>query len=96
MTHVLTLKTGKTTVEVHLLNPGEVFPNFGGSRHGLLVRKTASMVVRTRSPFDCRDVEYDIHDHGVWTWIADIVNREHAAFEAEAPAPVADKESVVK
>jgi len=55
--------------EIHLLNPGEVFPGFGGSRHGLLVKKTASLIVRRTTSYDLKDTEYDLRDESVWEWL---------------------------
>lgn len=68
---VLTLKfSDGNTVEVHMLNPGEHFPGFGGSRHDLVVGKTASMVLRRTSRMSRTDSERDIHDPAFWTMIA--------------------------
>lgn len=57
---------GGTVWEYHILQPGEVFPGFGGSRHGLLVKKTASLVVRERGAHGLRDVEYAINNPKAW------------------------------
>lgn len=61
MTHVLTVTLAAhsdTTVEVHMLNPGEHFERFGGSSRGLtVVGKTASLITRTKSPGGTEDVE---------------------------------------
>lgn len=59
-------KNGADTKSVYLLNPGQVFSGFGGSRSGLLVRKTASLIVRESGPAGCYDTEYDIADKKVW------------------------------
>lgn len=59
-------KLNDTQIDVYLLNPGEVFPGFGGSRSGLLVRKTASLIVRQTSPGGLYDTEYSIHDQQAW------------------------------
>lgn len=62
-------KPGTTRVELYLLNPGDHFPEFGGSRHSLVVKKTASLVVRERSPWSTRDTEYDTAEgEGLKTW----------------------------
>lgn len=63
-----------TTVIVHALNPGETFERFGGSRHGLTVRKTASLVVSTKTPWDYKDVEYDLRDQDTWNWLIRLIN----------------------
>lgn len=55
--------------EVHLLNPGEWFQNFGGSRHALQAKKTASLIVRRTSPHGLTDIEYDLRDESVWEWL---------------------------
>lgn len=74
---VLTLKsseTGKTVCEVYMLNPGQHFPGFGGSRHGLTVQKTASLIVRNTQGGCITDVEHDITDGTVWAWLARLIN----------------------
>ena len=79
---VLTIKMSeKEYTEIHLLNPRETLPEFGGNRHGLIVGKTASLVLLRRGVWGCNDTEYDIHDKGVWKWIADLIN-EKAAITA--------------
>lgn len=60
--------TPDTQIEVYLLNPGNHFDRFGGSRQGLVVRKTASLIVRTHS-MGLRDVEYDLGDEVMWGYI---------------------------
>jgi hypothetical protein len=70
---------GQVETEIHLLNPGENFPGFGGSRHGLTVRKTASLITRTRHTGPdgfTDDIELDIHEPGVWKWLARLINGE--------------------
>ena len=42
---VLTLKFGREIHEIHMLNPGEVFEDFGGNSD-LFVGSTASIVIR--------------------------------------------------
>src|SRR4051794_3071988 len=73
MAKVLTAKTGTETIEVHMLNPGEVFPGFGGSCTGLLVGKTASLVTRHISRMGTVDRELDILNLGFWKWIAGVM-----------------------
>lgn len=56
----------KTRYSVYLLNPGEVYAGFGGSSAGLPVRKTASLFVRTVSPWGAEDREYNLADPFAW------------------------------
>lgn len=63
-----TASTG-THFEVHVLNPGEVFPGFGGSRTGLLVKKTPSIIVRERNGMGTTDHEYSVDHPEFWKWI---------------------------
>lgn len=85
MAYVLRVhKEGSFTVEIHLLNPGQTFPFFGGSSRGLTVRKTASMIVRTKHPMvGIRDLETEIHDMSIWQWVSGLVN-EHG-FTMDCP-----------
>lgn len=63
------------TVEVYLLNPGDYFEGFGGSRHGLVVRKTASLIIRTKhQAWGFRDVEYNVNDKEAWKAVAEGIN----------------------
>ena len=82
---VLTVKFGDETIEPHMLNPGDVFEGFGGSRHPLIAgldfatgekqkRQTASLVMRREGPMGMADKEFDIHDATVWAWIARMIN----------------------
>lgn len=71
---VLKLQFEESTYEVHTLNVGERFPNFGGSRHDLIARKTASLIISRHSPHDRSDTEYDIHNPHAWAWIAKLIN----------------------
>lgn len=59
----------KIEYQVYLLNPGEVFAGFGGTRSGLLVRKTASLIIRCLACGSSTDVEYDIRDPNAWRTI---------------------------
>lgn len=79
MAHILTLTSTKrdeppARVEFHLLNAGEFFAGFGGSRHGLVVRKTASLVTRWISPASMKDTEWNIGDPRPWKWLDELVN----------------------
>jgi hypothetical protein len=73
---VLSIKTDRANFEVHMLNPKEHFPNFGGSKHALVVGKTASMVIRSEyiESGQLVDDECDINDPVIWAWIADLIN----------------------
>ena len=92
---VLTIKTESHTYDIHMLNVGETFWRFGGSRHGLTAgrdfatgnrqrKPTASMVVRTKTRMTQEDVEYDIYAPDVWAYIAKMLN-EVDGIEASAP-----------
>lgn len=83
------------TYEIHMLNPGDVFEGFGGSKHPLVIgrdfatgdrlkKQTASMVVRERGPMGLKDNEYDIHDLRIWRWIAALINDSPAESETVA------------
>ncbi len=81
---ILTLSLkGKTSVtRVYLLNPGQHFPRFGGSSRGLVVGKTASLIVRYFSGFDTKDVEYDLADPKAWRHLRKLLgNPEHVRLE---------------
>jgi hypothetical protein len=58
--------SGSNTTTVYMVNPGDVFHGFGGSRHALSPKKTASMIVRSLGPMGLNDCEYDINDKAVW------------------------------
>lgn len=59
---------GTMRVRVYLLNVGDVFHGFGGSRHGLVVRKKASLIVRELD-HGLRDHEYDLNSENAWSAI---------------------------
>lgn len=89
---VLTIKIGENhSTEIHMLNPGEVFDGFGGSRHGLAVKKTASLITRVREGM-LQDTERDITDKHVWEFIAKCINGEIKA-EALIDFPEEKKEA---
>lgn len=75
---VLTLTCGGETVEIHMLNPGQLFDKFGGSRSGLVVGKTASLITRRISAMGIVDRELDIYDADIWEWLARLINGEKA------------------
>lgn len=88
--HVLTVKLDAgTSYELHMLNPRETFPGFGGSRAGLLVGKTASLVSRMHTPNTTSDTEHDIHDPVVWEAIGRWINQgtAMAALKVLATTP---------
>jgi hypothetical protein len=61
---------GSMRTRVYLLNPGDVFAYFGGSRHGLCVKKTASLILSQSSPaMGRRDTEYDLTNADAWDCI---------------------------
>ena len=60
----------KYRYQVYLLPARAFFEGFGGSRSGLLVGDTPSMVVRTYEPHGTRrDVEYNLAAKGVWQFL---------------------------
>ena len=88
---VLELTLNKTpeqspaTIEIHMLQPGEHFPKFGGSSRGLTARKTASLITRTKAFGTWSDVEYDIADKSFWMWLAERINNaDHLSQTAYA------------
>lgn len=85
---VLTIKTSATTeTEIHMLNPRECMPRFGGSRSGLVVGETASLVTRAKTAGMQQDVEREITDPFIWDYIARCINGE-----IKVTATVIDKE----
>lgn len=81
----LTLRSGKSTQEIHLLNVKDCFPNFGGSRHALVVQKTASIVIRTRNEAgELIDTEHKIDDPKVWNAIAKCINTNDGSVTANS------------
>lgn len=69
-----------TRVRVYLLNPGEHFERFGGSKRGYTDRKTATLIVSTLQCGSVRDVAYDLRGGtthpDVWPWIRRMMLRE--------------------
>lgn len=85
---VLTIKenaTGKVVTEVYLLNPGESFEGFGGSRHALPIKKTASLIIRSMHGGCINDNEHDITNGGSWAWIARLINDKTLGITAAGP-----------
>lgn len=66
---VLSYQIDKTKIRVYLLNPGEWFQGFGGSRHAKPVTKTASLIIRYNDNTGLRDHEYDLADKDAWAAI---------------------------
>lgn len=64
-----------TEIEIHTLNPGEAFPNFGGSKHACVAGKTASLITRTKN-IGVSDFEMDIYNKEFWAWIGRLITRE--------------------
>lgn len=94
---VLTITDDKQpcVLEVHLLQPGEHFTPFGGSKSGLCVGKTPSLVTREVSPWGTRDIERDIHDPFFWNMISNLINGQSEGVTAKATQPVALTTAVV-
>lgn len=71
---VITIKADSTTYEIFALDVGRNYlEGFGGSRHALYPKDTASIVIRERSSLGFRDTEYDIDSPHVWNWIAELI-----------------------
>lgn len=69
---VLKYRAHGIDTEVYLLDPGEIFEGFGGSRHGLPIKKTASLIVRQSGPGIggmLKDTEYGINRKDIWDHI---------------------------
>lgn len=82
---VLTVELPDMTYEVHMLNPKDHMPGFGGSRSGLLVSdKTASLILRQNvKGGGIHDSEHDIHDPRVWEAIAKWINDTRGVIKAK-------------
>ena len=65
---IFEFETSHERVSVYVLKPGQNFERFGGSRHGLTVVKTPSLIIRTHSlrGHGTQDVEHDVHNINVW------------------------------
>jgi hypothetical protein len=70
---VLTIKVDDDTIDVYMLNPGEHFPDFAGSRQDLVVQTTASLITRRRG-LSVDDEEKEINDKQFWAWMARMLN----------------------
>ena len=66
---IMDFTVGASRKRVYLLNPGDHFDRFGGSSRGLVVRKTASLIV-SENQGGCRyDSEDDVNKKDVWARI---------------------------
>lgn len=63
----------ETRTRVYILNPGDWFQGFGGSRHGLKVRKTASLIVRSEGIGGLIDTEHEVNDQQIWSRLLQMV-----------------------
>lgn len=81
---VLTVELPDMTYEIHMLNPHEHMEGFGGSKSGLVVGTTASLVLRQRqkSVGSVTDTEYDIYDPRVWRAIGKWINDSSGTVKA--------------
>lgn len=82
---IVSVETGRVVSEIYALNPGQTFPNFGGSRHGLTVRKTASLIVRNTQAGCITDTEYNVDDGHVWAWLARLITDKSIQVTAKGP-----------
>ena len=62
---VMDFRAFESRYRVYLLNAGDHFHGFGGSRHGLVARKSASLVVSITNHMRS-DTEYSINDKDAW------------------------------
>ena len=63
---IMDFRIGGERRRVYLLNPGDHFERFGGSSRGLVVRKTASLIV-SETQGGCRsDMEFNLADKEAW------------------------------
>jgi hypothetical protein len=90
--HVLTLKVDDYTYEFHMLNVGDHFPRFGGSRQGLIAgegqpkgKRTASLVLRRISKMGSTDTEYDIGAIEPWQFLCRCINDPDMNATGELP-----------
>lgn len=61
---------------VYVLKPGQCFERFGGSRAGLVVRETPSLIVSRSGRDGVTHTEYDVHDIKVWRNIFEAIRRQ--------------------
>lgn len=69
----------KARTDVYVLNPGQRFDRFGGSSTGLVVEKTASLIVsRTDEAGGRYDAEYAVNDAkamNFWSYLTERVDK---------------------
>lgn len=82
---VLTIRRDESaTIEIHLLNAGEKFANFDGTKHTLTAGRdfvtgrknrpqTASLVLRQHGRAGFYDREMSIIDPSFWEWMAKLI-----------------------
>jgi len=77
MSKVMTIKTEHSTTEVHLLSPGENFPGFGGSKRGLVVGKTPSLITRQydHKSGSMNDIEHALNSKTAWDKIKTLISK---------------------
>jgi hypothetical protein len=82
-TPIMIIKSESTTFEVYILNEGEVFKGFGGSKRGLLVQRGASLIIRRydHESGSMEDGEHDVNDPGIWKSLVNIMNQDHFTVE---------------
>lgn len=80
MTKVMTINTENSTTEVHLLNPGNHFPGFGGSKRGLVVGDSPSMVIRRycHESGSMEDIEDYIDSEVSWGKIKTLISKSES------------------
>lgn len=81
----LVSQDGKTSVQIHMLQPGEFFPHFGGRKSGLYAGTTASLVTRWVAASGLKDTEYDIADPRPWKWVEELINWHNYRVTAAQP-----------
>jgi hypothetical protein len=87
---IATISIENTKVDVFLLNPGSAFEGFGGSSSALPVRKTASLITRTRTVHGWSDREYNLADRQAWAWLFWLTQQEKATVETPEPFRLVD------
>lgn len=80
--------TSKARTDIYLLDPGQCFDRFGGSRHGLVVRKTGSLVVSHTDSFGQQDTEHALNSERALQFWAHVARRI-AAGDTVVPPGVA-------
>ncbi len=74
---------------IYVLQPGQYFEGFGGSRHALCVKKTPSLIVRETGHIGISDTEYGVDNLKVW--------RHYFRWAAVAKAiPYTDEDTLIE